>query len=70
MWIGTAAAALHFRRPSEQLALQRLEGRLMCVLGGVFLTEITAAHHGGLFSRTGGCAGPRTCARCSSCTDA
>ena len=54
MWIGAAIAALQFRRPDAQLGLQRLEGRLMCVLGAAFLAEITIAHHGGMFSRTGG----------------
>jgi hypothetical protein len=56
MWIGNAIIALQFRRPAMHLSLQRLEGWLMVVLGGVFLTEITLAHHGGMFSATGGCA--------------
>jgi len=54
MWIGTGALALLFRRASAQLDLQRLEGRLMLILGGVFLLEITVAHHGGMFGPTGG----------------
>ena len=53
--------ALQFRRPATHLALQRLEGWLAVVLGGVFLTEITWAHHGGLFSRTGGCVRHAAC---------
>ena len=54
MWIGTGAAALCFRRPAAQFDLQRMEGRLMLLLGGLFLTEITMAHHGGMFGPTGG----------------
>ena len=54
MWIGTGAAALCFRRAAAQFDLQRMEGRLMLILGGLFLAEITMAHHGGMFSPTGG----------------
>jgi hypothetical protein len=54
MWIGTGAAALRFRRAGAQLDLQRLEGRLSLALGSLFLTEITIAHGGGMFSSTGG----------------
>lgn len=61
MWIGSAIVALQFRRPAAHLDLQRLEGRLMCALGSVFLFEITVAHHGGIFSSSGGCV--ITCAR-------
>lgn len=56
MWIGTGVVALCFRRAAAQLDLQRTEGRLMLVLGGLFLAEITMAHHGGMFGTSGGCA--------------
>ena len=59
MWIGTGAVALCFRRAAAQLDLQRMEGRLMVVLGGLFLAEITIAHHGGMFGPGGGYAALR-----------
>jgi hypothetical protein len=62
MWIGTGAVALCFRRAAAQLDLQRMEGRLMVVLGGLFLAEITMAHHGGMFGSGGGYAARRLAA--------
>jgi hypothetical protein len=61
MWIGTGAAALRFRRAGAALDLQRMEGRLMLALGGLFLTEITIAHGGGMFGPTGGCVDATAC---------
>ena len=49
MWIGVANLSLAYNHPTQRLKLQRIEGRLMVLLGSTAITILTLAKHGGAF---------------------